>query len=96
MFQRWKWQSLYILVVIHGHDRDFAGNHPSIQRTRLDSTPAMTHDRLNYAGYLIYYYAQMSQLPTTNPDVHAEFMQGGFSVQLGCPTTHSEESLSIK
>ena len=25
----------------------------------------------------------MSQLPTTHPDVHAEFMQGGFSVQLG-------------
>ena len=24
----------------------------------------------------------MYQLPTTNPDVHAEFMQGGFSVQL--------------
>ena len=25
----------------------------------------------------------MYQLPTTNPDVQAEFMHGGFSVQLG-------------
>ena len=41
------------------------------------------YDRLNYARYLPYNYAQMYQLPTTNPDVHAEFMQGGFSVQLG-------------
>ena len=41
------------------------------------------YDRLNYARYLPYYYAQMSQLPTTHPDVQAEFMQGGFSVQLG-------------
>ena len=40
------------------------------------------YDRLNYARYLPY-YAHMSQLPTTHPDVHAEFMQGGFSVQLG-------------
>ena len=38
---------------------------------------------LNYARYLAYYYAQMSQLPTTHPDVNAEFMQGGFSVHLG-------------
>ena len=41
------------------------------------------YDRLNYARYLPYYYAKMSQLPTTHPDVHVEFMQGGFSVQLG-------------
>ena len=44
----------------------------------------MTYDRLNYARYLPYYYAQMSQLPTSSPDVHAEFMQGGFLFQLGC------------
>ena len=41
------------------------------------------YDRLNYARYLPYYYAHMYQLPTTHPDVHAEFIQGGFSVQLG-------------
>ena len=41
-------------------------------------------DRFNCARYLSYYYAQMSQLPTTHPDVHAEFMQGGFSVWLCC------------
>ena len=38
---------------------------------------------LNYARYLPYYYAQMSQLHTTHPDVYAEFIQGGLSVQLG-------------
>ena len=41
------------------------------------------YDMFNYAHYLPCYYAQMSQLPTTHPGVHAEFMQGGFSVQLG-------------
>ena len=41
------------------------------------------YDRLNYARYLPYYYAEMSQLPSNHPDVHEEFMQGNFSVQLG-------------
>ena len=41
------------------------------------------YDRVNYARYLAYYLVQMSQLPTTHPDVHAEFMAGKFSVQLG-------------
>ena len=41
------------------------------------------YDRINYARYLPYYYAQMSQLPTTHPDVYTEFMEGQFSVQLG-------------
>eukprot|EP00745_Piridium_sociabile_P027749 TRINITY_DN44663_c0_g1_i3.p1 TRINITY_DN44663_c0_g1~~TRINITY_DN44663_c0_g1_i3.p1 ORF type:complete len:1606 (-),score=395.32 TRINITY_DN44663_c0_g1_i3:590-5317(-) len=41
------------------------------------------YDRLNYARYLPYYYAQMSKLPITHPDVYSEFMHGGFSVQLG-------------
>ena len=41
------------------------------------------YDRVNYARYLAYYLAQMSQLPTTHPDVHAEFMVGKFSEQLG-------------
>ena len=35
------------------------------------------YDRHNYARYLPYYYAQMTQLPVEH---HAEFMQGGFSV----------------
>ena len=41
------------------------------------------YDQVNYARYLPYYLAQMSQLPSTHPDVHAEFMAGKFSVQLG-------------
>lgn len=41
------------------------------------------YDRINYARYLPSYLAQMSQLPATHPEVHAEFMTGGFSVQLG-------------
>ena len=39
--QRWKWQSLDILVVVHGHGRDFAGSHPSIQKGKLDATPGI-------------------------------------------------------
>ena len=39
-------------------------------------------DRHNYARYLPYYYAQMTQLPVEHPYVHAEHMQGDFSVQL--------------
>ena len=44
----WKWQYLDILVVVHGHDRDFAGTHPSIQRGRLDATPGIrtSHDSM--------------------------------------------------
>ena len=53
------------------------------------------YDRLNYARYLPCCNAQMYQLHTTHPDVHAEFMQGGFKSSLA-PTTPSEESLSIK
>ena len=40
------------------------------------------YDRLNYARYLPYYYAQMSQLASTHPEVFSEFMEGGFSVQM--------------
>ena len=36
--QRWKWQSLNILVVVHRHDRDFTGTNLSNQRGRLDAT----------------------------------------------------------
>ena len=39
------------------------------------------YDRLNYARYLPCYNALVSQLPTTLPSVHAEFMQEGFSSQ---------------
>ena len=42
----------------------------------------VAYDRLNYARFLPCYCAHMSQLPTPHPDVHAEFIQGGFSVQL--------------
>ena len=41
------------------------------------------YDRLNYARFLPYYYAVMSRLPIDYPEVHAHFIQGGFSVQLG-------------
>ena len=42
------------------------------------------YDKLNYARYLPYYYAQMSRLAIDHQDVHKQFMQGqGFSVQLG-------------
>eukprot|EP00058_Branchiostoma_floridae_P019404 XP_002604894.1 hypothetical protein BRAFLDRAFT_77273 [Branchiostoma floridae] len=41
------------------------------------------YDRVNYARYLSYYYAQMSQLHSQHPDVYAEFMRGHFSVQIG-------------
>ncbi len=44
--QRWKCQSLDILVVVHGHDRNFAGSHPIIHTGRLDATPGIrtSHD----------------------------------------------------
>ena len=41
------------------------------------------YDRLNYAPYMTYYYAQMSRLEVDHPEVHAHFLQGGFAVQLG-------------
>ena len=41
------------------------------------------YDKLNYARFLSYYYAQMSRLSSDHPEVHEYFMQGGFSVQLG-------------
>lgn len=41
------------------------------------------YDKLNYARYLSYYYATMTQLSENHPEVHAHFMQGGFSVQIG-------------
>ena len=40
------------------------------------------YDRNNYARYLPVYYAQMTNLPAERPDVHQNFMEGQFSVQL--------------
>ena len=34
-----------------------------------------------------YYYAQMSHLEIDYPNIHAEFMKGGFSVHLGTMNT---------
>ena len=87
--QMWKWQPLDILDVVHGYDRHFAGPHPSIQRGRLEAIPdiramipwCFAYDRLNYARYLSCYNAHMSQLHTTHPYAHAEFMQGVLSSQ---------------
>ena len=42
------------------------------------------YDKINYARFLPYYYATMTQLPVSHPEVHANFMQGGFAVQIGC------------
>lgn len=39
-------------------------------------------DKVNYARYLTPYYAKMTNLSETNPDVHVAFEQGFFSVQL--------------
>lgn len=41
------------------------------------------YDKQNYARYLPVYYNEMTQLPESHPEVHAHFMNGGFSVQLG-------------
>ena len=41
------------------------------------------YDRLNYARYLTFYYAQMSRLAIDHPEVYAHFMDGGSSVQIG-------------
>jgi len=40
------------------------------------------YDKLNYARFLPFYYAQMSRLATDHPEVHAHFQEGGISVQL--------------
>ena len=92
--QRWKWQYLDIMVVVGPTwtSRIFcwdSSEHPERESGCSAWHPyamipwCFAYDRLNYARYLPYYYTQMSQQPTTHPDVHAEFMQGGFSVQFG-------------
>ena len=43
----------------------------------------VAYDRLNYARFMPYYYAMMSQLPIDHPDMYIHFQQGGFSVQIG-------------
>ena len=92
--QRWKWQSLDILVVVGPTWTSSrfcwdSSDHPERESGCYAWHPyamipwCFAYDRLNYARYLPYYYTQMSQQPTTHPDVHAEFMRGGFSVQFG-------------
>jgi len=39
-------------------------------------------DKFNYARYLLVYYAQMANLPVEHPDVHRNFMEGHFFMQL--------------
>lgn len=39
-------------------------------------------DKVNYARYLSAYFAQMTNLPQTNPDVYEAYKEGHFSVQL--------------
>jgi len=40
------------------------------------------YDKFNYIRYLLVYYAQMANLPVEHPDVHRNFMEGHFSMQL--------------
>ena len=42
------------------------------------------YDKVNYARYLTAYYAEMTNLQETNPDVYEAFEAGQFSVQLSC------------
>ena len=78
--------------MLSGHGRDFARPVSSIKRGTLDATHSVNscndpwcfaYDSHIYARYIPCYYAQMTQLPVEHPDVHAEFIQGGFSFQLG-------------
>jgi len=41
------------------------------------------YDKINYARYLPVYYAEMSNLPSTHPEVYESFMDGRFAVQIG-------------
>ena len=41
------------------------------------------YDKINYARYLSVYYAEMSRLYETHPDVYVGFKQGWFAVQIG-------------
>ena len=51
---------------------------------RLAMIPwCFVYDKVNYARFVSYYYATISRLPIDHPEVHQQFMQGGFSVQLG-------------
>ena len=83
-----------LLAVLSGHGRYFAKPASSIKR--IDQGRWMLHlafiramipwcfayNRHDYAHYLPYHYAKMTQLSVEHRDVHAEFMQGGFTVQL--------------
>ncbi len=40
------------------------------------------YNKVNYARYLSAYFAQMTNLPENNPDVHRAFQEGHFSVQM--------------
>jgi len=40
------------------------------------------YDKFDYARYLLVYYAQMATLPVEHPNVHRNFMEGHFSMQL--------------
>ena len=42
--------------------------------------------KVNYARFLTYYPAKMSQLHIEYPKVHAHFLDGGFSVEIGILT----------
>ncbi|KAL7394540.1 hypothetical protein ABVT39_027571, partial [Epinephelus coioides] len=41
------------------------------------------YDKVNYARFLPFYYASMTQLPVEHPEVYTQFMEGRFAVQIG-------------
>ena len=41
------------------------------------------YEKINYARFLPYYYASMTNLQSDHPEVFDYFMKGGFSVQIG-------------
>ncbi|KAK3728046.1 hypothetical protein QZH41_015787, partial [Actinostola sp. cb2023] len=53
-----------------------------LQAIRMMIAWCFAYDKINYARYPTPYYAQMTNLAETNPDVHEAFMDGHFSVQL--------------
>ena len=83
--QRWKWQSLNILVVVY---RDFTGTHPSNQRGRLNATPDIrTRHDANTPRCL--------SCPKPTYMCTLNSCKEEFQLCLA-PTTPSEEFLSIK
>ena len=57
--------------------------HLHLQAVRAMLPWCFAYDHVNYARYASFYYAQMSVLAETHPDVYNHFLNGGFAVQRG-------------